>query len=467
MAQHGNSRAADAVSMSASLVDLMASRPDPSAAEAGVAVEFVLPVYNEQAVLERSVRRLHGYLSAAFPFRFRITVADNASTDGTWEIAVRLSEQLRDVAAVHLDQKGRGRALREVWSRSTATVVAYMDIDLSTDLAALLPLVAPLLSGHSDVAIGSRLSPSSRVVRGAKREVISRSYNLLLRTVLRARFSDAQCGFKAIRTDAARQLLPLVENTGWFFDTELLVLAERAGLRIHEVPVDWVDDPDSRVDIRATVVEDLQGVSRMLRALTSGRLPIAALRHQLGRDPLPALVPGVPVGMTRQAVRFATIGVASTIAYLALFLVLRPELGAQGANVLALLATAIANTAANRRLTFGVRGNRHAARSQVEGLVVFGIGLALTSGSLAALHRWDADAARGLELGVLVTANLMSTVVRFLLFRAWVFHPRRQAAGAAQPESQGAGSGRDQAAGAAGPRRDRRAMAVDPAEEAV
>ena len=129
------------------------------------------------------------------------------------------------------------------WSASDAQVLAYCDVDLSTDLAALLPLVAPLISGHSDLAIGTRLSPSSRVVRGAKREFISRAYNLLLRGTLAARFSDAQCGFKAIRADVARRLLPLVEDTGWFFDTELLVLAERAGLRIHEVPVDWVDDP--------------------------------------------------------------------------------------------------------------------------------------------------------------------------------------------------------------------------------
>lgn len=417
--------------MTSTVPDLMSEqpRPDPAARDGATpspAVELVLPVYNESAILERSVRRLHGYLTDSFPVSFRITIADNASTDATWDVARGLAQELPAVAAVHLDQKGRGRALREVWSRSNATVVAYMDIDLSTDLAALLPLVAPLLSGHSDVAIGSRLNKASRVVRGTKREVISRSYNLLLRTTLRTRFSDAQCGFKAIRTDAARQLLPLVENTGWFFDTELLVLAERSGLRIHEVPVDWVDDPDSRVDIRATVLEDLHGVLRMMRALATGRLPIAALRRQLARDPVPAFVPGVPIGMTRQAVRFAAVGVGSTVAYLVLFVALRGALGAQGANVLALLATAVANTAANRRLTFGVRGARHVARSQLEGLAVFGVGLALTSGALAALGTWDSDASRPLEVGVLVGANLMATIVRFLLFRAWVFHPRRQ-----------------------------------------
>ena len=198
-----------------------------------------------------------------------------------------------------------------------------MDVDLSTDLAALLPLVAPLISGHSDLAIGTRLARSSRVVRGAKRELISRSYNLLLRGALATRLSDAQCGFKAIRSDVAAQLLPLVEDDGWFFDTELLVLAERSGLRIHEVPVDWVDDPDSRVDIVKTAKADLAGIARMLRALTTGRLPVAELRAQLGRGPLTDPVPGVPHGLVGQALRFGAIGVLSTLAYLVLFLMLR------------------------------------------------------------------------------------------------------------------------------------------------
>ena len=167
-------------------------------------------------------------------------------------------------------------------------VLAYLDVDLSTDLGGLLPLVAPLISGHSDVAIGSRLVRGARVVRGPQREFISRSYNLILRTVLGVGFSDAQCGFKAVRRDAAQQLLPLVEDTGWFFDTELLVLAERTGLRIHEVPVDWVDDPDSRVDIVATAVADLKGVARVLGGLISGRIPVAQVRARFGRAPLAA-----------------------------------------------------------------------------------------------------------------------------------------------------------------------------------
>ena len=327
----------------------------------------------------------------------------------------------------------RSTSIYATTAASDAPVLAYMDVDLSTDLNALLPLVAPLISGHSDLAIGSRLAPTSRVVRGVKREVISRCYNVLLRGMLRARFSDAQCGFKAIRADVARRLLPLVEDTGWFFDTELLVLAERSGLRIHEVPVDWVDDPDSRVDVVATAVADLKGVARVGHALATGALPVARLRKELGREPLsaepsPDEMAGVTPGLTGQMVRFAAIGVLSTLAFLLLYTLFRGVLGPQPSNLLALVITAVANTAANRRLTFGIRGRRHAGRSQIEGLVVFGLGLALTSGSLALLGVLAPAASHGVELAVLVVANLVATLLRFVAYRAWVFHPRRQRA---------------------------------------
>src|SRR4051812_42535225 len=201
-------------------------------------VEIVVPVYNEEAGLDRSIRRLHRFLLDGFPFSWRIVIADNASVDATPQIARRLAAALPAVSVLRLGQKGRGRALRAAWSGSSARGVAYMDVDLSTDLRGLLPLVAPLMSGHSDLAIGTRLAPGSRVVRGPKREFISRSYNRLLHTALRARFTDAQCGFKAVRRDVLDGLLADVRDEAWFFDTELLVLAQRRGLRIHEVPVD-------------------------------------------------------------------------------------------------------------------------------------------------------------------------------------------------------------------------------------
>jgi putative flippase GtrA len=388
-------------------------------------LDLVIPVYNEKLDLEPCVRRLHQHLTSNFPYAFRLTVADNASTDGTLAIAHRLAMELPDVAVMHLDEKGRGRALRTVWLASDAAVLAYTDVDLSTDLNALLPLVAALISGHSDLALGTRLARGSRVVRGTRRELISRSYNLLLRGTLATRFSDAQCGFKAIRADVARQLLPLVEDTGWFFDTELLVLAERVGLRMHEVPVDWVDDPDSRVDLVSTAVADLRGIVRVGNALARGRLPLGDLRAQLGRAPLEPSSASVPRGLTRQLVRFAAVGAASTLAYLALFVLLQPGLGGQAANLFALLVTAVANTAANRRFTFGVRGHVKRATHQAQGMAVFMLGLALTSGALALLHA-SGTTGRTTEAAVLVSANLVATLLRFLLLRAWVF-PRSPA----------------------------------------
>lgn len=380
-------------------------------------LDVVIPVYNEEVDLGLCVRRLHAYLRAGFPFTARITIADNASTDATLAVAELLAAELDGVEVLHLDAKGRGRALRTAWAGSDAAVVAYMDVDLSTDLNALLPLIAPLVSGHSDLAIGTRLDASARVVRGPQREIISRCYNLLLRTTLRAGFSDAQCGFKAVRTEVARELLPLVRDGEWFFDTELLVLAERAGLRIHEVPVDWIDDPDSRVDIVDTARKDLRGIWRLTRALTTGTLPLDDLRAAVGREPL---VAGVPLGMVGQLVRFAIVGVTSTLAYIALYLLLQPLVGSQGANLVSLLITAVGNTAANRAFTFGVRGRGNAMSHQFQGLAIFAFGLAITSGSLFALHRWAPDAPVAVELTVLVTANLVATLARFVGLR-WVF----------------------------------------------
>lgn len=304
---------------------LSAARPNVALTTPGVpVVDIVVPVFNEQASLENSVRRLHRHLRDNFTFAVRITIADNASTDATGRIAAALAAELEGVRTVRLEEKGRGRALHRVWSESEAPVLAYMDVDLSTDLAALAPLVAPLLSGHSDLAIGTRLNRSSRVVRGAKREIISRCYNLILKSTLSAGFSDAQCGFKAIRADVARELLPYVADTGWFFDTELLVLAERSGLRIHEVPVDWVDDPDSRVDIVATAKADLRGIGRLLRGFGDGSIPVNTIAAQLGSRRSAA-----PGSLLRQVVRFAAVGVLSTAAYLLIFLGLHGVVGAQ------------------------------------------------------------------------------------------------------------------------------------------
>ena len=392
--------------------DAVLAAPTPSPT---TVLDVVIPVFNEETQLAASVERVLAHL-AGLPWSFRVTIADNASTDQTALIARRLSHTHPEVEVVHLAEKGRGRALKRVWSASDSDVLVYMDVDLSTDLAALLPLVAPLVSGHSDLAIGSRLSRHSRVTRGVKRELISRSYNLLLRQTLRARFSDAQCGFKAVRRDAARELLPLVEDDAWFFDTELLVVAERAGLRIHEVPVDWVDDPDSSVDIVRTAVDDLKGVARLGWALLKGTLPVHEVGERLGRTSTEAQRGrlGMQVGI------FLVIGALSTAAYAVAYLALRSTMGPLWANFTALLLTAVANTAANRRFTFGVRGPRDAVRHQVQGLMLFAAGLVATTGSLALLHA-SGSTNRALEVTVLSIANLAVTVLRFVAMRLWVF----------------------------------------------
>jgi putative flippase GtrA len=386
--------------------------PTPGEVSRPPDVEIVIPVYNEEAVLEASVRKVRSYLDEQFPFSALVSIADNASTDQTWPIASALAASMPGVQAFRLGEKGRGRALRAVWSVSPARVVAYMDVDLATDLDALLPLVAPLLSGHSDLAIGTRLAPGARVVRGTKRELISRCYNVLIRALLRNRFTDAQCGFKAARGEVARDLLPLVRDEEWFFDTELLVRAERSGMRIHEVPVDWVDDLDSRVDVVRTALEDLRGVCRLLYEFAVGR----------GRDRAQS-VPGHPMAATHLA-RFASIGVISTVADLGLFLALRPALGAMGANAVALAVCSTANMAANRRITFSDRAPFRRRDQWLGGLAVFATSLALTSAALLAVAGIGASSVTS-DLIAIVVANGAAALVRFILLRAWVFRNHR------------------------------------------
>lgn len=227
-------------------------------------LDAVIPVYNEEHVLADSVARLRAFLMDRMgAYRWRIVIADNASSDATLQVANRLAAQHpHEVAVVHLPQKGRGRALRYAWLHSDADILSYMDVDLSTDLAAYPELVQAIVNGY-DIAIGSRLLPESRTNRSAKREFISRCYNLITKATHFTRISDMQCGFKAISRQAAQDLVPLVQNNEWFFDTELLLLAEKFGYRVKEVPVHWVEDPDTRVKILATALEDLRGLARL------------------------------------------------------------------------------------------------------------------------------------------------------------------------------------------------------------
>lgn len=228
-------------------------------------VEVVVPVYNEERALPRSIPVLRGFLAGdTFPYEWRIVIADNASVDGTPGVARRLEEQFAgEVTYVRIEEKGRGRALKRTWRESPMDVVSYMDVDLSTGLEAFPALIAAISDGGYDVAVGSRVLPGSQVQRSLRRRVLTRGYGLLIKALFWTRFSDAQCGFKAARADVARSLIPRIEDNNWFFDTELLILAEKAGYRVKDVSVAWVEDVDTRVNVPKTVAEDLLGLARL------------------------------------------------------------------------------------------------------------------------------------------------------------------------------------------------------------
>lgn len=377
-------------------------------------LDVVVPVHDEESVLATSVRRLHEHLSRAFPAEFRITIADNASTDRTAEVAAALAIALPEVRSLRLEEKGRGRALKAAWSASRADVVAYMDVDLSTDLTALPALVEPLLADRADVAIGSRLAPGAEVERGLRREVISRCYNRILQAALSVGVADAQCGFKAVRADVARDLLPRVRDGGWFFDTELLVLAERSGYRVLELPVAWHDDPDSSVALARTALDDLRGIARLRRDLPR-HLPSGP--GDLEANP--------PARVFSQLWRFAGVGAVSTVVHLGLFLALAASLWAdQVANVVALLVATVFNTAANRWFTFGVRGRARLGTHHLQALVIFAITWGLSSLALVLLGVIDPGAGTHWQTGAIAMSNVTSTALRFVALRSWVFRPR-------------------------------------------
>ena len=385
----------------------MTSPPLDPGAIADPLIEITVPVYNEEQILESTIDRLRAYVRSGLPFRWRFVIVDNASTDRTLEIARSLADRHDDVSVIHLEEKGRGRALRASWMQSEADVVGYVDADLSTGLTGLVPLVAPLVSRHSDLAIGSRLSSGASVARGPRREIVSRLYNLILRLVFAVRFRDAQCGFKAVRTGIARRLVPEVVDEHWFFDTELLLLAEHNGLRIHEVPVDWIDDPDSRVDVVRTALGDLRGVRRMVGTFLRGRGDI-----DLGPDERTLV--GDDLG--RQAVTFSLIGVFSTVAALGLFLALRGPLGAVAANAVGFTLVTIANFWAHRRFTFGRRTSEGRWWHVLGGVLLYLFSLTLATVGLVVV-----GGDLGAEVAVLIGTWALAAVVRFALMRSWVY----------------------------------------------
>ncbi|WP_344836657.1 GtrA family protein [Nonomuraea dietziae] len=380
-------------------------------------VEVVVPVHNEQRALRASIERLHGYLAGSFPYGFRITIADNASSDTTWQIAQELcrvppggerrppgGEGAGTGAAA-----GCGRPARPTWSATWTSTCPPTSTPSS-------PLVAPLLSGHSDLAIGTRLVRTANVVRGPKREFLSRTYNLLLRGVMGAGFSDAQCGFKAARTEIAQALLPLSRTRSGSSTPSCCSWPSGTACASTRWPVDWVDDlgqqgrhrQDGRRRLR---VHGPGWPARRCRARPTCPCPRASSRR------------GCPRAWRGSCPASWSSGIVSTLSYLLLYSLLRLVAPAYVANAVALFVTAVANTAANRRFTFGVKGSAGAIRHQVEGLIAFLVGLALTTGGLALL---PSGAPHRVELVAVIVANGLATLVRFLLLRVWVFNPDRR-----------------------------------------
>lgn len=237
-----------------------ATKPPPR-----VTVEVVIPVYNEESALPDSIKKLHGHMTTNFTnFQWNILIADNGSSDRTLQVANSLNQKMNNIEVLHLDKKGRGRALLRAWMQSKAEVICYMDVDLSTNLKSLMPLVNAIAKHGADIAIGSRLIKGSKVAnRSLKREILSRGYILIIKLMFFVKFSDAQCGFKAISRKTARILLPLIKDRGWFFDSEMLIVGEKNGFTIREIPVYWIDDPDSRVNVIKTASGDLKGLFRL------------------------------------------------------------------------------------------------------------------------------------------------------------------------------------------------------------
>lgn len=225
----------------------------------------VVPVFNEEVDLPKNLPKLASVLAEKMgEYDWEIIIVDNASSDNTSQIGRDLAKKIERVKYLRLEKKGRGRALKLAWTKSNSDFLAYMDIDLSSDLD-YFPKLISALEKNADIAIGSRLAPGAKVYgRTPMREIMSRGYSFLFRTLFWTSFSDAQCGFKAIKKEKADRILKVIKDNGWFFDSELLIIAEKAGMKIVEVPIVWRDDPASTVKVAKTAWGDIKGLFRLL-----------------------------------------------------------------------------------------------------------------------------------------------------------------------------------------------------------
>lgn len=207
-------------------------------------IDFCLPVYNEEKIMKGSVVRLLEFCqSQNWNFNWQIALLINGSRDQSLEIARQLAERHPDrIVCFDYPEAGRGRALKKYYLASQADILTYMDIDLAVSLDNIQPLIDPIICGQADMVIGSRLLPESRIKRSFIRELSSQSYNYLSRIILGHKFSDMQCGFKAVKTESFKKLSPFITDTQWFFDTEMIAFGHLFDYRIKEIPVDWSEN---------------------------------------------------------------------------------------------------------------------------------------------------------------------------------------------------------------------------------
>jgi len=222
----------------------------------------VLPVYNEEKVLRKSIQTLIAFLRDNDKYNWKIVIADNNSKDSTGAIARVLESENPAVKYLYIPRKGRGIALRTAWEQTDCDFVSYMDIDLSTGLDALVRAM-DMLSGGADIVVGNRLAEDSKTTRCFKREFISQSYNIVIKMALGTHFHDAHCGFKTGRREIVQKILPFIDDNEWFFDTEFLFYGEKLGHKIMEIPVTWIEDMDTKAKIFKDAYDDLRGLYRL------------------------------------------------------------------------------------------------------------------------------------------------------------------------------------------------------------
>lgn len=235
-------------------------------------VEFCLPIYNEEKIIEKNVLKIVNFCKEKnLPFNWRVIIVNNGSKDNSLAISQKLSADNKQIGYTTILEPGRGQALKKYWLTSNADVVAYMDADLAVSLNNIIDLINPFVNNEADLVIGSRMMPGATIKRSFIRELISQSCNILYRLIIGNNISDTQCGFKAIKTEVFKKIAPYIEDNKWFFDTEIISFTHHLGYKIKEVPVNWeenrYDERKSKVNLLKDSFIHLKNLLRLKKRL--------------------------------------------------------------------------------------------------------------------------------------------------------------------------------------------------------